>query len=170
MPRHRRLLLSGSLLLAPLLSTAVADEALVTFRVLAPETALEIAGAALQHCREDGYQVAVAVVDRMGITQVLLRDRYAGPHALDSAERKAWTAASFREDTLSLAERASPGSPHFGVRSIDRVLMLGGGIPIKASGSVVGGVGVAGAPTAQADHACATAGIDAVSANLELAE
>jgi len=38
----------------------------------------------------------------MGGTQVMLRDRYAGPHTPDTAERKAWTAVSFRADTLEL--------------------------------------------------------------------
>jgi uncharacterized protein GlcG (DUF336 family) len=159
-------------LLLPALVTlqAQAQDSLVSFKSLAPETALEIAQAAMKECRDEGYQVVVAVVDRLGVTQVLLRDRFAGPHALDAAERKAWTAASFREDTLALSARTLPESPHYGIRSIERVLMLGGGIPIAVSGSVVGAVGIAGAPTAEADHACARAGIDAVAASLELAD
>lgn len=148
---------------------AAAEDSLVSFKSLSPEAALAVAQAAMQTCRDEGYQVAVAVVDRSGVTQVLLRDRFGGPHSLDSAERKAWTAASFREDTLTLAAQTSPDSPHSGIRSIERVLMLGGGIPITVSGSVVGAVGVAGA-TAEADHACARAGIEAVAAGLELAD
>jgi uncharacterized protein GlcG (DUF336 family) len=146
------------------------QDALVNFKSLSPESALAMAQAAMASCRDKGYQVAVAVVDRMGITQVLLRDRYAGPHALDGAERKAWTAASFRQDTLTLAAGTSHDSPHSGVREIARVLMLGGGIPVSASGSVIGAVGVAGALSAEADHACAQAGIDTITAQLELAD
>ena len=86
----------------------LAQDSLVSFSSVSPETALEIADAAMAACREEGYQVVVAVVDRLGVTQVLLRDRFAGPHALDAAERKAWTAASFRDDTLKLAERTTP--------------------------------------------------------------
>ena len=59
-------------------SAAVADDATFTTRQLTPETALKAAQAALAKCRTDGYQVAVAVVDRAGLTQVLLRDRFAG--------------------------------------------------------------------------------------------
>lgn len=154
--------------LAPL--PGQAQDALVSFKSLSPESALAMAQAAMSSCRDDGYQVAVAVVDRMGITQVLLRDRYAGPHALDAAERKAWTAASFRQDTLTLAAGTSHDSPHSGVREIDRVLMLGGGIPVTVSGSTIGAVGVAGALSAEADHACAQAGVDAIAAQLELAD
>jgi len=80
--------------------TAKAEEALISFKVLSPAAALELAQATLEACRNEGYQVAVAVVDRFGITQVILRDRYAGPHTPETARRKAWTAVSFRTDTL----------------------------------------------------------------------
>ncbi len=46
--------------------------------------------------------------------------------------------------------------------------MLGGGVPIEAGGSIVGGVGISGAPSGEADDACARAGIEAVTADLEL--
>jgi uncharacterized protein GlcG (DUF336 family) len=149
---------------------AVADDTLVTFKSLAPDVALEMAQASLDNCRAEGFQVTVAVVDRMGVVQVLLRDRFAGAHTPESAARKAATAVSFREDTLSLAENTGPDSPHSGARQIEGILMLGGGIPVTASGSVVAGIGVAGAPNSANDHACAQAGIDAVLAKLELAD
>jgi uncharacterized protein GlcG (DUF336 family) len=151
--------------------SAIANESpLVEFRSLSPDTALEMAQAALENCRDQGYQVAVAVVDRMGVTQVVLRDRFAGPHTPDTAVRKAWTAVSFRADTLSLAENTTPDSPQSGARFIDNALMIGGGIPVTVSGSTVAGVGISGAPSGEADHACAKAGTESVSAALELAE
>ena len=106
----------------------------------------------------------------MGVVQVLLRDRFAGPLTPESAARKATTAVSFRSDTLSLAESTGPHSAHSGARDIDDALMLGGGIPVMASGSIVAGIGVAGAPTSADDHGCAQAGIDAVIEKLELAD
>lgn len=150
---------------------ATAEESpLVEFRSLSPDTALQMAQAALESCRGDGYQVAVGVVDRMGVTQVVLRDRFAGPHTPDTAVRKAWTAVSFRADTLGLAEDTAPGSPQSGARLIGNALMIGGGIPVTVSGSIVAGIGISGAPSGQADHACAEAGIRAVAAALELSE
>lgn len=59
---------------------ARAQESLVSYKSLAPETALDLARAALADCQKRGYQVAVAIVDRFGVVQVVLRDRYAGPH------------------------------------------------------------------------------------------
>jgi len=152
------------------ITTAHADNSLVNFKSMSPETALELAQASLASCGALGYQVSVVVVDRMGIPQVMLRDRYAGPHTPDTARRKAWTAVSFRSDTLLLAQTTGPDSSQSGARQISDALMLGGGMPVMASGSIVGGVGISGAPSGEADHKCAEAGINAVLEKLELAD
>src|SRR5512139_3657783 len=81
---------------------AIAQDATFQTRNLTPETALAAARAALESCRKQGYQVAVAVADRAGVVQVLLRDRFAGPHTVRVAADKAWTAVSFRTPTLAL--------------------------------------------------------------------
>lgn len=78
---------------------ARAEDALVTYKSLSVEVALDLARAALDACRARGFQVAVAVVDRFGVTQVTLRDRFAGPHTVSTATGKAWTAVSFRTNT-----------------------------------------------------------------------
>ncbi|HEY6993491.1 MAG TPA: heme-binding protein, partial [Xanthobacteraceae bacterium] len=95
---------------------ARAQEALVAYKTLSPEVALDLARAALADCRRRGYQVAVAVVDRFGVTQVVLRDRFAGPHTPATATGKAWTAVSFRTDTTDLVASTQPGTPQAGVR------------------------------------------------------
>ena len=146
---------------------AQAQDALVTYKSLSPEVALELARAALAACRERGFQVAVAVVDRFGVTQVVLRDRFAGAHTLPTAAGKAWTAVSFRTNTSELAAMTQPGMPQAGVRSLPGVVALGGGMVVEAGGSLVGGVGVSGAPGGEADEACAKAGIEAVRDKLE---
>ena len=73
-------------------SSTQAQDAVFSTKSLTPEAALTAARAALESCRKQGFQVAVAVVDRTGLTQVLLRDRFAGAHTLDVATNKAWTA------------------------------------------------------------------------------
>ena len=143
------------------------DEALVSYQAMTPETALELAKAALEDCREKGFQVAVAVVDRSGTLQVLLRDRYAGPHTISTARRKAWTAISFRTDTLQMAELTEAGKEASGVRFVDEAMMVGGGVMVRAAGSIVGGVGVTGAPGGPADDECAKAGIAAIQDDLD---
>jgi len=147
---------------------AGAADALVAVRHLSPETALKAAQAALAHCRTRGYQVGVAVVDRGGVEQVVLRDRFGGAHTIDMAINKAWTAASFRQATTALAAETQPGRPMSGVRQLPRVIAAGGGLPIEAGGAVVGAIGVSGAPGGDADDECAKAGIKAIQADIEL--
>ena len=65
-----------------LAGAAAAEEAIVTYKSMSPELALDLARASLADCRKRGFQVSVAVVDRSGITQALLRDRFAGPHTV----------------------------------------------------------------------------------------
>ena len=148
-------------------SASVAAPATFTTRELTPETALQAAQAALAKCRVDGYQVAVAVVDRHGLTQVLLRDRFAGAHTIDVSANKAWTAVSFRTNTSEIEKASRPGESMAGIRHIPRMMAVGGGLMIEAGGSLLGGIGVSGAPGGAADEACAKAGIKAIADSLE---
>jgi len=140
----------------------VANEGLFTNKSLTPETALTAASAALEKCRSEGFQSAVAVVDKMGILQVLLRDRYAGAHTPDTAIGKAWTAASFRTNTTTLMTLTQAGQVQSGVRHVPGAIMIGGGLIIEAAGSIVGAIGVSGAPGGDQDDLCAEAGIEAI--------
>jgi hypothetical protein len=79
-----RTLLAVTVLLM-LAHPARAQEPLATYKSLTPELALDLARASLGDCRSRGYQVAVAVVDRFGGTQVILRDRFAGAHTVSTA-------------------------------------------------------------------------------------
>ena len=146
---------------------AAAQEALVTYKSLSPELAQDLAKATLADCRKRGFQVTVAVVDRFGITQVLLRDRFAGPHTVSTASGKAWTAASFRTSTTELSAISQPGMMQAGIRSLPGAVIIGGGLTVEAGGSLLGAVGVSGAPGGDADEACAKAGIDAVRDKLD---
>lgn len=143
-------------------------QATFTVRVLTPETALKAAQAALRKCRDGGYQAAVAVVDRAGVVQVVLRDRFAGPHTPEMARAKAYTAVSFRTDTTALAEATQPGRPQSGIRNRPDVAAVGGGLMIQAGGSLLGAIGVSGAPGGKEDDACAAAGIEAIREDIEL--
>jgi uncharacterized protein GlcG (DUF336 family) len=160
--------LPAALAAATLLSyPAFAQEALVTYKSINPDVALDLARAALADCRRQGYQVAVAVVDRFGIAQVMLRDRFAGPHTPATAAGKAWTAVTFRTNTTELIGISQPGMPQSGLRDLPGAVILGGGLTIEAGGSLVGGIGVSGAPGGDADDSCARAGIEAVRDKLD---
>lgn len=159
--RQLKLTVMAAILLAA--TSAVADgHALFTTKSLTPETAMKAVTAAMKKCRAEGYQVAIAVVDRMGNLQAMLRDRYAGAHTPETARRKAWTATSFRTNTTDLVEPTQAGQGQSGVRHVTDALMLGGGVLIDAGGSLVGAIGVSGAPNGAADDVCAMAGVAAI--------
>lgn len=163
----KRRFFAGVLVASLCASAAVAQDATVTTKSLSPELAFELARAALADCQARGYQVAVAVVDRSGLPQVMLRDRFAGPHTPPTASGKAWTAVTFRTSTTDLSAISQPGMPQAGLRNLPNVVMIGGGIIIESGGSLVGAVGVSGGPGGDADEACAKAGVAAIGAKLD---
>ena len=154
---------SGAVIAVPV----SAQQATYTVKLLTPEGALTAAQAAMAHCRKAGHQVAVAVVDRSGALQVLLRDRFAGAHTVDAATQKAWTATSFRMPTVTLATETQSGKPMSGIRQLPHVMAIGGGQVIEAGGSTLGGIGVSGAPGGDADDACAAVGLKAIADAIE---
>ena len=147
---------------------AHAQKLIVNYPTLTTAAGLKAAQAALARCQKDGYTVAVAVVDRAGRPLVLLRDDLAGTHTTPTAIRKAATAVSFRTNTAELAATTQAGKPSSGIRELPGVVAIGGGLMIQAKGSLLGGIGVSGAPNGDADDTCAKAGVAAIGDALEL--
>jgi uncharacterized protein GlcG (DUF336 family) len=146
---------------------ARAEEAIVTYKSIAPDVAFDLARAALNQCRKDGYQVSVVVLDRFGQTLVTLRDRFAPAGAIRIARGKAWTAVTFTRDTGEFVKALKDGTLSPGLGQLPQVTPLTGGLVIQAGGSLLGSVGVAGAPGGDKDEACAKAGLDSVQDKLE---
>jgi uncharacterized protein GlcG (DUF336 family) len=143
---------------------ANAAEAVITYKSLAPDAALTLAKAALDRCRKDGYQVSVVVLDRFGAPLVELRDRFAPVATLHFAKGKAWTAVTFTGDTSALIKQ---GSISAALAHQSNVTLVAGGLVIQSAGSLVGGVGVSGAPGGDKDEACAKAGLAAIQDKLD---
>ncbi len=143
------------------------DPPIVPIKRLSMEMALQIAQGAIEQCRKEGVQVAVTVVDRGGHAQVVLRDVLAMDLTLTLSKQKAYTAMSFNSPTSALENRFK--TP-FAVGKIDGLVMSAGGLPINAAGTILGGVGVSGAPSGETDEKCAKAGIETVIADLEMAD
>lgn len=145
-----------------MVAPARADEELVSYQAMNLELALKTAQATMQACRDSGFQVSVAVVDRSGGLQVLIRDQLAGIFSPDIALRKARTALSFHTDTINLSEPTQTGVAS-GIRHVPDALMVAGGVRIDAAGSIVGSIGVSGAPGPESDDVCARQGIESIS-------
>lgn len=120
-------------------------------------------GAALAKCQADRLPfVTVAVVDRFGTVQALLRGDNAAEHTIESAKQKAYTAAAFGSPTSELAKRISGNGPS--IADLPGTLFLPGGVPLKVNGVSVAGIGVGGAPDGKLDEACAEAGAAVIAA------
>ncbi|SDS80835.1 Uncharacterized conserved protein GlcG, DUF336 family [Pseudarthrobacter equi] len=117
--------------------------------------------AALAKCQADKLPfVTVAVVDRFGTVQALLRGDNAAEHTIEAAKQKAYTAAAFGTPTSELAKRINGNGPS--IADLPGTLFLAGGVPLKVNGVSLAGVGVGGAPDGALDEACATAGAAAI--------
>lgn len=161
--------LAAALALVPVTTSLAAEgdqPVMVSLKRLSMETALRIAQAAIKQCRAEGVQIAVTVVDRGGHPQIMLRDVLAMDITVPISRKKAHTALAFNSATSALEGRFT--SPH-SVAKLDSLVISAGGVPIQAGGQIVGGVGVSGAPSGETDEKCAQAGVDAVSADLEMA-
>lgn len=138
----------------------------VHLRAVTPAIAQQGVMAALDDCAARGYQVAVALVGRDGRLLAFARAPLAGPHTIDVAQGKAYTATTFRADTGTLIGRDF-------MADIPGVMRIGGGLPIQVGGHLYGGIGVSGAPQQRTpgdtDGLCAQAGVKAMADTLELA-
>lgn len=151
---------------------AMADEddgaPIINHPALSPEMAQKLVNLTMKACREAGFQVTVAVVDRGGNVQSLLRDRYAGEFTVPIAIDKARTSANWRISSKDFMEETQAGKPQSGVRDQDGVMAVAGGLPIEAGGRTVGGVGVSGAPGGDADEDCARKALEEIMFDLEM--
>ena len=158
----------ATLLLCQWLALPAAAEDVIDVKLMTLELARDIATGAVDACRKDGYQVSVVVVDRSGRTQVVLRDVYANQYLTQLAQGKAnavilsgTSSGELRNNRADIADE---------LNLLEDLLVLDGGLPIRVAGSVIGAVGVSGAPGGDKDAACAQRGIDAVQERLDFAD
>lgn len=163
-------LVLSALLIQP--CAAAAQATVVTERTLSVNAAIEAARAALEHCRNDGGQVTVTVLDHAGRTKVMLRDDGSRPHSVQHSLNKAHTALTYREPSGEWGKRAVKSVGGAGALHLEKIATAAGGLPIRAGDTVVGAIGVSGSSGAQGvpggtrDEACAQAGIDRIAKGL----
>ena len=151
--------------LAAALSSSAHAQGLINEKNLSLGMAQAIANGAMDKCEEMGFRISVAVVDRDGLPIVMLRGDGAGLHTPEGADRKAYTARTFRAPSADFVKRMLNDPTAAGSKEYTRVLALDGGLPIKVGDDVVGAVGVSGSPGKDDD--CSKAGIDKVADQLK---
>jgi uncharacterized protein GlcG (DUF336 family) len=110
----------------------------------AAETGLN---AVIAVCNAHGNPVAVHVMDDAFLV------------SYDVATKKAYTSVAVKMSTMELSKIAQPGQTFYGVDKLDggKIVIFGGGIPLKDGDKVVGGLGISGG-TGEEDHALAVFG------------
>jgi uncharacterized protein GlcG (DUF336 family) len=146
-------------------SQSAQAQGLVTEKAMPLAMAQTIANGAMDACKAMGYKISVAVVDRDGLTMVMLRGDGAGLHTPEGAERKAYTAQTYHAPSADFLKRMQRDPAAHASESYSHVLALAGGLPIKAGNDVIGAVGVSGSPGKDDD--CSQAGIDKVADQLK---
>lgn len=140
---------------------------LLPVRQIGLELARDIASQAIDACRKSGYSVSAVVLDRAGNAKVALRDSLASRHTLEIAERKAGMAIMSGSDTGSFRDARADIRPE--LNHMRGLIVMDGGLPIRAAGALVGAGGISGAPGGEKDAACAQSALRAVEERLELA-
>jgi uncharacterized protein GlcG (DUF336 family) len=156
------LLASASVLIAG----AARAQAPLTEKNVSMGLSLAIIQGALEQCTKDGYKVSVVIVDKGGNVAASVRGDGTGPHTMDFARMKAYTARTRNQTSLQTMKLMEDPANAF-IRQIPNVVGVGGGVPIKAGNETIGGVGVSGAPGGEKDEVCANAGLAKVEAALK---
>ena len=114
---------------------------------------------AIAHAESLGINAVVSVIDREGSLKAYGRMDGAVHLAINASQAKAYTAL-MGLGSGDLAEAMQDKVPQMAsLVSFERIVMLGGGLPIVLDGEVVGAIGVGGGSMEQ-DIACAQAALD----------
>lgn len=146
-----------------------AGPAVITTQKLSWEIADQLAAAAVRICAARGWSVTAAVVDPSGHEQVIIKGDTVPLQSLSVSYRKAYTAYAYgmtfdKDTTSALIAAKVTGPPNGALNTIPQVLFVPGGVLLRrADRSVLGGLGVSGAPGGDLDEACAVAAVKEVS-------
>lgn len=85
-------------------------------------------------CGSDGNMIAVHVMDHAFLA------------SFDIAIKKAYTSVAVKMSTKELGKLAMPGGTFYGVDKADnnRLIIFGGGMPLKIGNNLIGGLGISG--------------------------
>jgi uncharacterized protein GlcG (DUF336 family) len=134
----------------------------VSVRSISAEAAAAATQAAVAHAKELGIRINVAVTDSSGTLMAFLRMPGAFLHSIEIATDKAYTSASFGMPTSQWMDILREDEAlRIGIPLRPRLVVFGGGVPIREGEDLIGGIGVSGG-SAEQDEACAKAGLKAI--------
>lgn len=166
----RNFLLRFTAAAALVAATATANAAtdVIGVRLMGADLAADIARAAVHACRDKGYQASAVVLDRSGDVMASMRDTLASRHTLEIAARKAGAVVLSGVDSGDMLRNRGDIRPE--LNHMQGLIIMEGGLQIRAAGSLIGAVGVSGAPGGDIDAECAAAGLAAVQDRLDFVD
>ena len=159
---------AATLLLLAAAPTASQAADLISVKQISAELASDLAWEAVRACRAKGYQVSAVVVDRSASTQVVIRDTLAPRFTIQIAEEKANSVILSKVSSSEF--RKNREDIRMEMNHVDGLLVLEGGLPVTAGGSMVGAIGVSGAPGGEKDAECALEALAKLEERLEFAD
>lgn len=121
--------------------------------------------AAVKEAEALGVRINVGVADAAGNLVAFLRMPGAFPQSISIAIDKAYTAAGFGFPTGKWMDIcAGNEGMKLGFSAQPRLIVFGGGLPLRVEGQLIGGIGVSGASEEQ-DGICARAALRAIGAD-----
>ena len=134
----------------------------VSKQTITAEAAEKAIAAAKAKATEIGVPMCIAVCDESGVLKAFTRMDGAALLSIQIAQDKAYTAVGFGLATHEWHPFIKDDGPlALGIPKVDRLIIFGGGYPIKVDGQIVGGIGVSGGHYTQ-DQQCAEAGLAAL--------
>jgi len=129
--------------------------------------ALEAAQTAVATCAANGYKVAAVVVDSSGAPRVMVLADGAPGMTGEFARRKAFTANAFKTPSAAVGEQAKTDKALADRIAADpKLISWAGGQPLVVGGTVIGAIGVGGAPGGDKDDVCTSAAIAQIQGRL----
>lgn len=128
-------------------------------RVLSLETAKKIIEKVEEESRNRGKKAVICVCNEQGNPIAVHVMDGAFLISFDVAVKKAYTAVALKMPTLKLNELVKSGQTFYGLQNLDKVMTIGGGVPLYRNGILVGGLGVSGG-TGEEDDSLARFGAD----------
>lgn len=143
-----------------------ANAQLIEQKSLSTAMTMTMAQVAMDTCKANGYRVSVTIVGNVGEVMLQVRGDGASPHTVENSFRKAYTARTFRTSSAEWTANLEK-NPTRGPQFLTNMIALAGALPIKVGDTVIGGIGVSGAPGGEKDEVCAKAAIDKVADQLK---
>ncbi len=134
----------------------------LTRQTISAEAAGKMIAAAEAKATEMKRPMCIAIVDESGNLKAFSRMDGAPVIGLQISQDKAWTAVSFGVSTAQWFDFIKDDPPLLhGIVHTPRLVVFGGGIPIKIEKQLVGGIGVSGGHYKE-DMQVAEAGLQAL--------